>query len=90
MTSILSAKQRDRSPTAGSDCGGPHSNLFEYGGGPSRSPASSLLVILHYLLKNNIEDFNTRCDKNQLSGPLGFLPSLLGGSPANGRIVDEN
>jgi len=50
------------------------------------SKASSLLVILHYLLKNNIEDFNTRCCKNQLSGPLGFLPSFLGGSRANGRI----
>ena len=50
------------------------------------APASSLLVILHYLLKNNIEDFNTRCCKNQLSGPLGFLPSFLGGSRANGRI----
>jgi len=50
------------------------------------SKASSLLVILHYLLKNNIEDFNSRCFKNQLSGPLGFLPSFLGGSRANGRI----
>ena len=50
------------------------------------APASSLLVILHYLLKNNIEDFNTRCCKNQLSGPLGFLPMFVGGSRANGRI----
>ena len=55
-------------------------------GGPE-SRSSSLLVILHYLLKNNIEDFNTRCCKNQLSGPLGFLPMFVGGSRANGRIV---
>jgi len=54
-------------------------------GGPE-SRSSSLLVILHYLLKNNIEDFNTRCCKNQLSGPLGFLPKFVGGSRANGRI----
>jgi len=65
MTSLPSST-RDRSPTEGSDCGGPHSSLFEYGGGPSRSPASILLVILHYLLKNNMSDFNTRCCKNQL------------------------
>ena len=50
------------------------------------SRPSSLLVILHYLLKNNIEDFNTRCCKNQLSGPLGFLPMFVGGVRANGRI----
>ena len=50
------------------------------------STPSSLLVILHYLLKNNIEDFNTRCCKNQLSGPSGFLPMFVGGSRANGRI----
>jgi len=86
MTSLPSST-RDRSPTEGSDCGGSHSNLFEYGGGPSRSPASSLLVILHYLLKNNIEDFNTRCVKNQLSGPLGFLPMLAWGVP--GKWEDQ-
>jgi len=86
MTSLPSST-RDRSPTEGSDCGGPHSNLFEYGGGPSRSPASSLLVILHYLLKNNIEDFNTRCVKNQLSGPSGFLPKLAWGVP--GKWEDQ-
>jgi len=78
MTSLPSPT-RDRSPTEGSDCGGPRTNLSEYDGGPSRSQASSILVILHYLLKNNIEDFNTRCDKNHLSGPLRFLPRLLGG-----------
>jgi len=54
-------------------------------GGPE-SRSSSLLVILHYLLKNNIEDFNTRCCKNQLSGPSGFLPMFVGGSRAFGRI----
>lgn len=43
------------------------------------APPSSLLVILHYLLKNNIVYFNTRCGKNQLSGPLGFLPMLAWG-----------
>ena len=39
----------------------------------------TILVILHYLLKNNIEDFNTRCCKKGLSEPLRFLPSMLGG-----------
>lgn len=45
---------------------------------PAMRP-SSLLVILHYLLKNNSRDFNTGCYKNQLSGPLGFLPMLAWG-----------
>ncbi len=43
------------------------------------APPSSLLVILHYLLKNNIVYFNTRCCKNQLSRPLGFLPKFAWG-----------
>jgi len=45
---------------------------------PAMRP-SSLLVILHYLLKNNSRDFNTGCGKKQLSGPLGFLPKLAWG-----------
>ncbi len=69
MTSLPSPT-RDRSPTEGSDCGGPHTNLFEYDGGPSRSQASSLLVIIHYLLKNNIGDFNTQ-----------WLSKITGGAP---------
>ena len=51
------------------------------------APPSSLLVILHYLLKNNIEDFNTRCCKKGLSEPLRFLPSMLGG--VSGKWEDQ-
>jgi len=47
---------------------------------PAMRP-SSLLVILHYLLKNNSRDFNTGCGKKHLFGPLGFLPMLAWGVP---------
>jgi len=51
------------------------------------APASSLLVILHYLLKSNIQDFNTGWYTNQLSEPLRFLPSMLGG--VSGKWEDQ-
>lgn len=41
---------------------------------------SSLLVILHYLLKNNMSDFNTRCCKNQLSESLDDPPKFAWGA----------
>ncbi len=43
------------------------------------APPSSLLVILHYLLKSNIQDFNTGWYTQQLSRPLGFLPKFAWG-----------
>ena len=90
MTSILSAKQRaSRRPALlemslaaslakSKQCWGKKrkescKDCFVW------APPSSLLVILHYLLKNNMSDFNTRCGKKQLSGPLGFLPKLAWG-----------
>ena len=51
------------------------------------APPSSLLVILHYLLKSNIQDFNTGWYTNQLSEPLRFLPSMLGG--VSGKWEDQ-
>ena len=44
------------------------------------APASSLLVILHYLLKNNSRDFNTGCCKNQLSESLDDPPKFAWGA----------
>ena len=51
------------------------------------APPSSLLVILHYLLKSNIQDFNTGWYTNQLSEPLRFLPNMLGG--VSGKWEDQ-
>ena len=90
MTSILSAKQRaSRRPALLEMSYVAKRSKSKQRQGKKRSlsrrdrtvwaPASSLLVILHYLLKNNSRDFNTGCGKKQLSGPLGFLPKLAWG-----------
>lgn len=46
---------------------------------PAMRP-SSLLVILHYLLKNNSRDFNTGCCKNQLSESPDDPPKFAWGA----------
>ena len=94
MTSILSAKHEPRDvahllryPEEGLTLNSAMSRLVRViVWAPAMRP-SSLLVILHYLLKNNIEDFNTRCGKKQLSGPLGFLPKLAWG--VSGKWEDQ-
>ncbi len=77
MTSILSAKPEpldEQCIEQRLDVLALRSRMRSASGATVGSEPSSLLVILHYLLKNNIEDFNTRCVSNQLSGPSGFLP----------------
>ena len=88
MTSILSAKHEPRDvahllryPEEGLTLNSAMSRLARViVWAPAMRP-SSLLVILHYLLKNNSRDFNTGCGKKHLFGPLGFLPMLAWGVP---------
>ncbi len=90
MTSILSAKQRaSRRPALLEMSLEAQRTKSKQRQGKKRrlsrrdrsvwAPSSTILVILHYLLKNNSRDFNTGCGKKQLSGPLGFLPKLAWG-----------
>ncbi len=86
MTSILSAKHEPRDvahllryPEEGLTLNSAMSRLARVIVWAPAVRPSSLLVILHYLLKNNSRDFNTGCGKKQLSGPLGFLPKLAWG-----------
>ena len=83
MTSILSAKHRasrrgvTRTTARVAASMKPDSNVHRL---KRWAPASSLLVILHYLLKNNSRDFNTGCCKNQLSESLDDPPKFAWGA----------
>jgi hypothetical protein len=98
VTSTLSAKQRaSRRPTLLEMSFRPWGGKSKQRQGKKRdlsrrdmivwAPLSSLLVILHYLLKSNIQYFNTGWYTNQLSEPLRFLPSMLGG--VSGKWEDQ-
>ncbi len=90
MTSILSAEQRaSRRPALLEMSSNKFCSKSKQRQGKKRkesrrdcfvwAPPSSLLVILHYLLKSNIQDFNTGWYTQQLSRPLGFLPKFAWG-----------
>lgn len=87
MTSILSAKHEPRDvahllryPEEGLTLNSAMSRLARViVWAPAMRP-SSLLVILHYLLKNNSRDFNTGCCKNQLSESPDDPPKFAWGA----------
>jgi hypothetical protein len=103
MTSILSAKQRaSRRPALLEISLGAQRTKSKQRQGKKRrlsrrdrsvwAPASSILVILHYLLKNNTT-FMGGWEKGRMP-PRGsvlaqYLPASGGGAP-RGRIVHEN
>ncbi len=87
MTSILSAKQEPRDvahllryPEEGLTLNSAMSRLARVIVWAPVVRPSSLLVILHYLLKNNMSNFNTRCCKNQLSESLDDPPKFAWGA----------
>ena len=87
MTSILSAKHEPRDETHLSRYPGQGLSLNSAMSRLARvivwAPAmrpSSLLVILHYLLKNNSRDFNTGCCNNQLSESPDYPPKFAWGA----------
>jgi hypothetical protein len=91
MTSILSAKQRaSRRPALLEMSLEAQRTKSKQRQGKKRkesgtdclvwAPASSILVILHYLLKNNRRDFNTGCCKNQLSESPDDPPKFAWGA----------